>query len=113
MDDSQANNDNRTERPENRAQELAQRKQKEFDDVMRLLKERVGNLLGENGCRDQNDQGARQTSEVTHVPHSPETKCVACLFAGLGIDFVDYNGTRSSALKDPSCGRDFLASEGQ
>jgi hypothetical protein len=62
---------------------------------------------------DQNDQGARQTSEVTHVPHSPETKCVTCLFAGLGIDFVDYNGTRSSALKDPSCSRDFLASEGQ
>jgi hypothetical protein len=40
MDDSQANNDNR-ERPKKRVQELAQRKREEYDELMRLLNERV------------------------------------------------------------------------
>ena len=41
MADSQANNDNRAELPKNRAQELAQRKQEEYDELKRVLKERV------------------------------------------------------------------------
>jgi len=49
MDESQASNDNRAGRSENRAQELAQRKQKEFDDVMRLLKERVEEINANRG----------------------------------------------------------------
>src|SRR5882762_3673086 len=49
MDDSQANNDNRMERPKNRAQEQAQRKQEEYDDLIRLLKERVEEMNANTG----------------------------------------------------------------
>ena len=49
MDDSQANNDNRAERPENRMQELVQRKKAEYDDLQRLLKERVEEMNANRG----------------------------------------------------------------
>ena len=48
MDDSQGN-DNRGERPKNRAQELAQRKKEEHDELMRLLKERVEEVNANGG----------------------------------------------------------------
>ena len=49
MDDSQANNDNRAEPPKNRAQEHAQRKQAEYDNLIRLLKERVQEINANRG----------------------------------------------------------------
>ena len=49
MDDSQANNDNRAERPENRTQELVQRKKAEYDELKRLLKERVEEIKANRG----------------------------------------------------------------
>ena len=49
MDESQANNDNRAERPENRMQELVQRKKAEYDDLQRLLKERVEEMNANRG----------------------------------------------------------------
>ena len=49
MDDSQANNDNRAERCENRTQELVQRKKAEFDELQRLLKERVEEINANRG----------------------------------------------------------------
>ena len=38
MDDSQANNDNRTERPKDQWEELAQRKKAEYDELMRIAR---------------------------------------------------------------------------
>ena len=49
MDDSQANNNNRAERPENRTQELVQRKKAEHDELKRLLKERVEEMNANRG----------------------------------------------------------------
>jgi hypothetical protein len=49
MDDSQANNDNRAERHENRTQELVQRKKAEHDELQRLLKERVEEMNANHG----------------------------------------------------------------
>ena len=48
MDDSQACNHNRAERPKNRVQELAQRKREEHDELMRLLNERVKEINANN-----------------------------------------------------------------
>jgi hypothetical protein len=49
MDDSQANNDNRAQRPENRTQELVQRKKAEYEELQRLLKERVEEINANRG----------------------------------------------------------------
>jgi hypothetical protein len=49
MDDSQANNDNRAGRSENRTQELVQRKKAEYDELKRLLKERVEEMNANRG----------------------------------------------------------------
>jgi len=49
MDESQANNDNRAGRSENRTQELVQRKKAEYDELKRLLKERVEEMNANRG----------------------------------------------------------------
>jgi len=53
MDDSQANNDNRAQRPENRTQELVQRKKAEYEELQRLLKERVEEINANRGTLPQ------------------------------------------------------------
>lgn len=49
MGDSQANNDNRTEQPKNRWEELARRKKAEYDELMRIAKERVEEMNADRG----------------------------------------------------------------
>jgi hypothetical protein len=49
MDDSQANNDNRAGRSENRTQEFVERKKAEYDELKRLLKERVEEMNANRG----------------------------------------------------------------
>jgi hypothetical protein len=66
MDDSQANNDNRAERPENRMQELVQRKKAEYDDLQRLLKERVEEM---NANRGNLPQFVMRGSSIIQLGH--------------------------------------------
>ena len=50
MDDGQAHNDNRADRPKNRWEELAQRKKAEYDELMCIVRERVEEM---NANRDK------------------------------------------------------------
>src|SRR6476661_1353440 len=50
VDDGQAHNDNRADRPKNRWEELAQRKKAEYDELMCIVRERVEEM---NANRDK------------------------------------------------------------
>jgi hypothetical protein len=66
MDDSQANNDNRAQRPENRTQELVQRKKSEYEELQRLLKERVEEM---NANRSNLPQFVMRGSSIIQLGH--------------------------------------------